>query len=123
MREVAYNLFLFIDGGGTIREVGIVSHRLGGRDEVKLANLQSTARTGLAAAKRFPIAHEHLPAAAPTDPPGGYPYDEYMLMFWDRRPLHIFERALAGVSARPDPLFCITPVVDGVVRIEGVARM
>ena len=122
MKEVAYNLFLFIEGR-TIREVGIVSHRLGGRDEVKLANLQSTARTDFAAAKRFPIAHEHLPTAAPTDPPGGYSYDEYMSMFWDRQPLHIFERALQGVSARPDPLFCITPVVDGVPRIEGVARM
>ena len=124
MKEVAYNLFLFIDGD-TVREVGIVSHRLGGRDDVKLANLRATARADFAAAKRFPVGPLHLPAGAVKPVPVGVNYDAYWAASQTGavNPLGIFEAALQSVSARRDPLFCITAVVNGVPRIDGVVRL
>lgn len=109
MKEVAYNLFLFVEND-VIEELGIVVHELDGTDDQKVSVLQSSVNTDYVAATRYGI-------------DGGLPYQEYQSKERLGRRMEIFESILTRYNAPINPLVVVTPIVGSFPRIDLVTGM
>ena len=126
MRETVYNLFVLISDDGLVRSLGAVAHELGGSDESKLRTLQATVEEDIPAAQMFPVPTRFVTVVdrggAINSIEGAISFAHYGTLLRDGAHLDLFEELLRAVDAPPDPLVCITPVVDGVPVIDGVTR-
>ena len=123
MRERVFNLFLFIRGD-LIEEVGVVVHESNGDDGEKLRALQVAVATDCDRARRCPVPDRFRVVerrdGVERQIPGRLSYAGYQQLTALGRHLELFESLFEDVNAPPDPLTCITPIVDGEPRIEGV---
>ena len=126
MRETVYNLFVLISDDGLVRSLGAVAHELGGSDESKLRTLQAAVEEDIPAAQMFPVPTRFVTVVdrggAINSIEGAISFAHYGTLLRDGAHLDLFEELLRAVDAPPDPLVCITPVVDGVPVIDGVTR-
>lgn len=128
MAERIFNLYLFIQGGHTppnfIRELGAAAHDRHGTDGAKIAFLQEQAGDDLKAARRFPLPERYtLLSAGSAATQTGLAYSGYERLVRSGRHLEVFEEVFQAMDAPADPLICIMPVVDGVIRVEDIQQL
>lgn len=117
--ERIFNLFVFVEHG-LISTYGAVCHKINGTEYYKFAYLQSRVEADVLESRRFPIRKSlrHLDSATGILHEGAVsPEWFYRLASWGSH-LPIFEEAFVAMNAPSDPLFCITPVVDGIVTVD-----
>jgi hypothetical protein len=126
VRETIYNLFLVIEHDGLVRSLGVVGHECGGGDEGKYRLLQGAVEEDIPAARIFPVPKRFVTFVEGgrelESVEGSISFAHYETLLRDGAHLDLFEELLEVVDAPPDPLVCITPVVDGVPVIDGVTR-
>jgi hypothetical protein len=117
IREPIYNLFIFLEGDA-VSCFGAVSHLLEGRDSKKKAFLQRAVTEDVGKAKIYPIPHVRIREKLCLG--SHQKVDHQMLVYLMRtgQELSLFEEVLRDMSAPLHPLFCITMVQDGEVRID-----
>jgi len=124
VQETVYNLFVIVDGG-FVRSLGVASHVCSGSDGAKLALLQERVGSDFRSARTFPVPARYKTATTDAERrkvvSGTITFERYMTLSSDGNQLDIFEEVFRAIGAPPDPLVCITPVVDGVPRADGVA--
>ena len=123
MTERIFNLYLFIQSGltqsGIIRGLGARVHERSGTDSDKIAFLQKQAAADLAEVQRFPVPAQYvLVAINSAATQTGLDYRSYEKLVQAGRHLEVFEEVFQAMNAPADPLICITPVVDGNIRIQ-----
>jgi len=109
VRETAYSLFIYVEGG-KINQLGVVAHDLSGTDDEKLAYLTGHVESDHKTAKRY----------APRLP---ISWAQYQARSRLGRHLELFEQIFQEVGAAGEPLLAITPIVDGAPRIDAVTGM
>lgn len=122
--ERIFNLFLFVEHG-LIANYGAKYHKMTGTERHKLAYLQSRVEDDVLQSRRFPIPKFFVlvDSATGTRREGAIHLDLLQELVAGGRNLAIFEEAFEAMNAPRDPLFCITPVVDGIVTVDGVALL
>lgn len=123
MTEDCYNLFLFVDENEIIYEVGIVTHRLSGSDEEKIAALSAAVNDDYRNCRLFPLP-EQLTVVRPDGEKVArrlsYPTfvdPKFQATGYDRL---VLEPALQAVGAPEQPLRVVTPIVNGKPRIDRI---
>ncbi|WP_052391832.1 hypothetical protein [Paraburkholderia bannensis] len=102
--EPVYNVYTYFESG-ELRALGIKQYYRQGSDAKKVAFLQERATLDFSAARRVPLARP-------------MPREQYHAMERLGETLHMFEPLFAEVEAGVAPLFCVTPIVDGVPTID-----
>lgn len=123
MQEKLFNLFLFVTDD-VIREIGAVRHKCGGTDAEKLAFLQSQVATDFPIAKRYPVPNRYilvLPKGIKTR--GLLRYQSYVQLAAVGKQMEFFEEIFEELGAAHNPLMCVTPIVDGHLRIDGIEKL
>ena len=113
MKEQVFNLFYFVKAG-FIEEIGVVARLLDGTDAEKAALLQSLVETDYKICQRFPVPRRR------NSPRTALPMsvDSYRALERLGRHRELFDEIFAQCDAGPNPLCCITPIVDGKPKIE-----
>jgi hypothetical protein len=122
VRETVYNLYVILEEE-FICALGVTPHVRSGPDGEKLRFLQENVRSDYEAARTFPVPARYETAVMGSDKTkvaGTITFEKYLRLSSDGQQLDIFEELFRSIGAPPDPLVCITPVVDGVPRVDGV---
>lgn len=121
MSEKVVNLFLFINDG-LIREIGATWHDAKGSDDVKLLFLQSKVEDDWRGSRRHPV-----PGWCSAVRQDGViekscvSYEGFRQLAGSGQQMKILEAVFSQYKFAPEnPLMVVTPVVDGVVKIEAV---
>lgn len=123
MKEQIFNLFLEIEGD-VILELSAVSHRMKGTDEQKLKFLQRNVLADLKNAKKYPVPERYRQLDVESGhSASGLKYSSYLLLAQQGRHLEVFEEIFEAMEGPADPLYCVTPIVDGEPKIEAVDLM
>jgi len=120
--EPIFNLFLYVNDG-LINEVGIVRHELAGSVEAKIAFLQSQFISDLKRAKIYDVPRGYFTVTSKGEWKAGLTYEIFMSSVEGGNHLSVFRNALIALKASENPVCTITPVVDGVPRIEAVIEV
>ncbi|MEX3843190.1 hypothetical protein [Paraburkholderia sp. BR10882] len=102
--EPVYNVFTYFEAG-ELRAVAIKKYYRQGTDAKKLAFLRERATLDFSSAMRVPLARPMR-------------REEYHARERMGETVAMFEPLFAEVGAGPAPLFCVTPIVDGVPTIH-----
>lgn len=102
--EPVYNVYTYFEAG-ELQAVGIKQYYRKGSDAKKLAFLQERATLDFSSARRVPLARPMT-------------REQYHAMERLGETLQMFEPLFAVVGASIEPLFCVTPIVDGVPTIH-----
>lgn len=105
MKEIVYNLFLFVESDYVVA-IGAVEHELPGSDNQRIAELQTAVAEDAKRTSRRPITP--------------FPWDTYVALQRLGKSLEIFEEVFMEMNAPQDPLVVVTPIVDGTPRIDFV---
>ncbi len=127
MKEYIVNLFLFIDttcmpGAQVLRQIGASWHEREGTDAEKLAYLQSCVEADFPSSKRYLLPKWCvLVDLSGRAVKGLLTYPTFQKLREVGRQMEVLEDAVFQhcPHAPRQPLMCITPVVDGKVRVEG----
>lgn len=104
MNERIFNIFVYFDDG-LARSYGVRHHRVAGSDVEKATLLRAVAQSDCELAKRFALPRTFTPEQwRSAQRQGGV--------------LCYFEQAFEIYRAPKEPLFCLTAVVDGVVKVD-----
>lgn len=122
MTERLFNLFVFIDDG-IIREFGATTHDREGTDQEKLKFLQAQVPTDFSAARRFPVAPRYILVKPGAADDAGLQYKAFQTLTQSGRHLEVFEEVFAALEGPDNPLFCITPDVNGEPKADDIARL
>lgn len=114
--EPIFNLFVFVNDG-LIAEVGATCHRMNGTDAAKTAFLQQRVNVDWQTTKRYPLPAHFKMVSSGTQLPG-ISYEMFLALIQADKHLELFEAAFQEFDASDSPLFCITPIVDGVPKME-----
>lgn len=102
--ERIFNIFVyFTDRKAT--EYGVRHHHSGGTESEKTNFLLSKIDQDHPIARRFRLSRSFTP-------------EEWLAVHRHGHALHYFEEAFVLFRACPDPIFCITPIVNGVLTVE-----
>lgn len=102
--EAVYNVYTYFEAG-ELRAVGIKQYYRQGSDTKKLAFLRERAILDFSSAPRVPLARP-------------LPQDQYHAMERLGETMHMFEPLFGMIGADVAPLFCVTPIVDGVPKVD-----
>jgi hypothetical protein len=120
MKEPIFNLFLFVEND-FILQLGAVSHDAEGSDELKLAFLRSQAATDHAKAERYPVPERYIVLDHQEQVQRiALRYTLFKKLMAAGRQYEVFDEVFEAIGAPQAPLSCITPVVDGKIRIDKV---
>lgn len=124
MKENVYNLFAYADSEkGIVHSIGCVKHHIGGGDQSKIKYLQKNVEQDLPKAKKFKPFKRMNFFWADENGKVGEGQDIPMNLF-THLPINqrneFFENAFLAMDAPKNPLTCITAVIDGKIRIDGV---
>jgi len=101
----------------------VVVHETDGSDTEKVAYLQSLATADMPAAPRYPVPSRY----SVRDNDGSYTPGIHNRLFqqlmYAGRSLELFDEILQQLGAGTKPLVCVTPVVDGAVKIDKVGTL
>lgn len=122
-KERIFNLFIFVDKG-IISTYGAIFHKITGTEQEKYVYLKSKVEDDLPKSRRFRVP-KHYSLLDPTNGAkweGAIPADSFYQLATVGRQLPLFEEAFVSMNAPRAPLFCITPVIDGVISTGAPAR-
>tara|TARA_E500000318_G_scaffold482_1_gene565 strand:- start:2986 stop:3906 length:921 start_codon:yes stop_codon:yes gene_type:complete len=102
--ERIFNIFIYFDGG-VASDYGLRHHRGSGNDQDKKAFLLAHVDTEHPIARRFPLSRAFTPA-------------QWLSVHRLGKVLEYFEAGFTQFRAPPAPVFCLTPVVDGVATVD-----
>ncbi|MEN3813318.1 hypothetical protein ABH309_17430 [Chromobacterium piscinae] len=102
--EPVYNIYVFIEAN-ELREMGIKEYYRQGSDDKKLAFLSQRAMLDFSSVQRVPV-------GVPI------PYDEYFARQRLGSDIIVYEPLFSKVKAGSSPLYCVTPVIDGVPTVN-----
>lgn len=105
--ESIFNLYMLFENGVASR-YRACSHLADGSDEEKLAFLHARVETDYPSAREFALQRNFTP-------------EQWLATQRFGDVLEYFEGAFVEFGAGPDPLYCLTSVVDGVITIDLVA--
>ncbi len=118
MTEKTFNLFIFVKND-IIYELGVVVHEQEGTDREKLAFLQSQAITDLKKAIRLLIPSRYLIEDEATgETINALKYEKFRKLTQMNLHTQVFEEIFQSFNASQTPLFCLTPVIDGELKID-----
>ena len=107
-----------------VHSVGAIEYLQGGTDADKISFLQSRIAEDYLKALRFPIPSNVASNGVSADHSlNVIGWDDYCLLSDTGRLMALFEPILASLEAPREPLFVVTPIVDGKVRIDGTSRI
>jgi len=112
MKEKIFNCFLYTDGT-EISQLGVVAHEMDGSDEEKMEFLRSSVHNDFLIAN---IANIRSCLIGTSE--GKFKYSSYVALQRAGRSLEVFEEFFAQYNAPANPLCCITPIIDGELRID-----
>lgn len=122
MTERIFNLFLEIKDK-MIYELGAACHDIDGDDQAKLRFLQEAVRADLERATRYPIPDRYQVIDPTTQHRASMlSYESYIKLAQRQKHLEVFAEVFQELNSPDEPLVCITPIVDGVPKIEVVER-
>lgn len=120
MTEKTFNLFIFVKND-IIYELGVVVHEQEGTDQEKLAFLQSQTMTDLKKAIRFLIPSRYLIEDEVTGKTiNALKYEKFRTLTQMNLHTQVFEEIFQSFNASQTPLFCLTPVIDGELKIDAI---
>jgi hypothetical protein len=122
MKEQVFNLFVFITGG-YVRELGVVVHEAEGADDDKLAYLRNKATTDAAVARHYPVPSRYTVRQDDGTYAPGIHHRLFQQMTDGGRLMEVVDEVLEEMCASRSPLVCVTPVVDGIVTIDGTTNL
>jgi hypothetical protein len=102
--ERIFNIFVYFDGG-TAKSFGVRHYRVGGADTEKTAYLLTKVDCDYLHAKRFQL-------------PRNFTAEQWRAAQRLGEVLGYFEEAFKLYRAPPSPIFCLTSVVDGIVKVD-----
>jgi hypothetical protein len=102
--ERIFNIFVYFDAGVACK-YGVSHHEVSGEDAEKTAYLLSHVAEDHSQADRFSLARNFTP-------------DEWRAALRHGEVLGYFEDAFTNLGAPSAPIYCITPIVDGVPTID-----
>lgn len=102
--ERVFNVLVYFDDG-LARDYGIRHHRCSGDDAAKRTLLAASVDADHPLAKRFPLGRSFTPG-------------EWLALQRLGMDTGLFEAGFAFYRAGPTPLYCLTSIVDGVVRAD-----
>ena len=122
MIERVFNLYLIIEDE-IIRGVAARPHDLDMSEPEMIEFLQANATPDLGIAQRFPLPDRYV-LLSPHEPvrSSGLRYQSFLELAEAGQHLGVFEVALQALEGPAEPLFCITPVVDGKPRIDSLVE-
>lgn len=102
--ERVFNVFMYFDAG-TATQYGVRHHRLEGSEEQKTRHLLTQIEADHPVARRFNLARS-------------FTADEWRAAMRFGGVLAYFEEAFVLYNAPSDPVYCLTPIVDGVPTVD-----
>lgn len=118
MRERVFNVFLFVTEDA-VTELGITAHLRDGSDDDKTAFLQKHVNTDWPKSARHPVPDGCIVIDADgKSTHGRISYESFLTLTMNRQHMRVLEPMFASVAAPQRPLMVITPIVDGVPRIQ-----
>jgi hypothetical protein len=117
--EPVFNLFVYVSDG-IINRVGAVRHYFSGTDMEKTAFLQSRVKTDLPAAKSYRVPSNYILLTSSGRRSFGIRYEVFLELMLAQKHLGLFEQAFRDLGASKTPLYCVTPIINGVPRIDAV---
>lgn len=125
--ELIANIFIFVQEGknAIVHEIGVVWHRQGGTDIEKIAFLQSQVDDDWPRSKRRPLPQEFwILDDQGVKHRGVQTYSGFQETFQKNQSKMLEFLVFKHYSYAPkDPLVCITPIVNGKVRVEGMSDL
>lgn len=115
--EAVYNLFLFVEGD-TPKGIGVASHVVDGSDSEKISFLQRHVALDFIDAVRYPLPIHEMRVWLGLGPAAEITFDMFSYLSRTGNALRVFEYLLQDMGAPADPLVCISPIVNGVPRID-----
>jgi hypothetical protein len=118
MTEKTFNLFVFVEDD-IIHELGVVVHEQEGTDQEKIAFLRSQAVADFKKAIRFLIPNRFLIENEATgERINALKYEKLRILMKMNLHMEVFEEIFQSLNASTTPLCCMTPVVEGELRID-----
>jgi len=120
--ERIFNVFLFVEDD-LIVELGCVLYERGGSDADKLAFLQEKVSSDWRTARRFKLSNDIV--YINEDNVAHYrriSYQSYVQLFHAGRHMPVIEPVFEAMGNSRTPLMVVTPIVDGVLRIDEVVH-
>ncbi|TAL63196.1 MAG: hypothetical protein EPN85_00730 [Bacteroidetes bacterium] len=122
MKEKIFNLFLYINSNNIISEIGVATHDLTGSDKEKMTFLQKAVSSDSKNNVKFPPPSNFTVVMNEKTIPGTT-YDTYMQMCEIGKGILLFEDIFQHYKAPENPLMCVTPVVNGVIKIDAIGAV
>ena len=123
MTEKTFNLFIFVEND-IIHELGVVVHEQEGTDQEKLAFLKSQVVADFKKAIRILIPNRYLIENEVTgERINALKYEKFRVLMQMNLYMQVFEEIFQSFNASATPLFCMTPVVEGELRVDAEQEM
>lgn len=123
MTEKTFNLFIFVEDD-IIHELGVVVHEQEGTDQEKLAFLKNQVVADFKKAIRILIPNRYLIENEVTgERINALKYEKFRVLMQMNLHMQVFEEIFQSFNASATPLFCITPVVEGELRVDAEQEM
>ncbi|MEM9216346.1 MAG: hypothetical protein AAGD25_18615 [Cyanobacteria bacterium P01_F01_bin.150] len=119
MKENIFNLFVFVDERRMIYELGLCTYEIEGTDEEKTEFLQERALKDFQKSIRFLLPKQFQDGSSiPT-----LRYDDFDSLLQSNLHMPVFEEIFQAFHAERGPLHCITPIVEGKPKIDGLIEL
>jgi hypothetical protein len=123
MTEKTFNLFIFVEDD-IIHELGVVVHEQEGTDQEKLAFLKNQVVADFKKAIRILIPNRYLIENDITgERISALKYENFRVLAQMNLHMQVFEEIFQSFNASATPLFCMTPVVEGELRVDAEQEM
>lgn len=121
MKEKILNLFLYVENG-IIHQIGAVCHFHSGTDAEKISFLQAQVMADYLEAKRYTVPDRYIVVSQGIDTPNRLTYATYLRLPEIGKQTELFDEVFEDFGASSTPLICITPIVDGMPRVDEVVN-
>jgi hypothetical protein len=118
MSERIFNLFVFVDND-IIRDLGVSVHEIEGSDSEKIAFLQDRVNIDHEKAIRVSVPSRYLINNSITNETiVALKYDKFRMLSRMNLRMELFEEIFQSFNASVTPLFCVTPIINGQIKID-----
>ena len=123
MNEKIFNLFIFVEND-IIYELGVSVHELEGTDQEKLVFLQSQVNADFKKAIRVPVPDRYLIEDSSTNETiAALRYERFRMLAQMNLQMQVFEEIFQSFNASGNPLFCLTPVAEGQLKVDATEEV
>lgn len=122
MIEKIYNIFIEVNDG-LIRRLGAIEHVMDGTDDEKLEFLKAHVDHDIANVKYFPVPDRYVIVSNGVHNKGILSYEKYIQLDQLGRLYELISEILEFYDTVEEPLVCITPITDGQIVIDNIAKL